>query len=75
MSGKETTCPYFRLTSRGQRCIFIGVKEWRVLSEKYLQFCKQATRGCPILANITLKISSQKNGFLKVGMNGLLKEE
>jgi hypothetical protein len=67
-------CRYFRPTSRGQRCIFIGVKEWRIMSEKYLQFCRQGGAGCPILASISLKISSQKNGFLKVGANGLLKE-
>jgi hypothetical protein len=42
--------------------------------DKYIQFCKQGGSGCPILANIALKISSQKNGFIKVGVNDLLKE-
>ncbi|MHB9303184.1 hypothetical protein [Thermofilum pendens] len=70
----EAYCKYYVHTARGQRCAFIGVREWRLTSEKYLEFCKKGGAGCPVLASINARVASHVNGFLKVGENVLFKE-
>lgn len=69
----ENVCRYYRNTARGNRCVFIGVAEWKALGDKYLQYCKAGGSGCPILASLGKKIVN--NSGLRKGENSVLFKE
>ena len=43
-------CIFYKSTRDGERCILVSPSDWRSVKSKYLNYCQNEGKGCPILA-------------------------
>lgn len=48
-------CIFFQSTKDGERCIFIAPEQWKIVRDRYINFCLNNGIGCPILSNVYSK--------------------
>lgn len=41
---------FYQRTHDGERCVFMPPEDWRISRNKFINFCLNAGRGCPILS-------------------------
>lgn len=71
----HASCPFYRMTSHGVRCVLMDIGDWRKVGKNYMRFCKAGGKGCPVFMRLNNTFVQNRNGFVKVRGNVLLGEK
>ncbi|WP_243666873.1 metal-binding protein [Vulcanisaeta sp. JCM 16159] len=58
-SSSGNKCVFYQRTYDGERCILMPPEDWRVSRSKFINFCLNGGRGCPVLSRYYSIISKK----------------
>lgn len=52
MQVQGSRCIFYKRTADGDRCVLMPPEDWRQVKQRYLQYCLNQGKGCPVYERV-----------------------